>query len=427
MVSFDNSLVADFSPETPSSDVQAGVVAKFSEGAKQLHYIAASHTNRTYNAEGEIIEFGENPTLAIIDAEVASFKPDFIIIEAFGCGLNRPLSGGDKIAIEGIEMHDFSEEFRAEHHAKTLNIPYAGGEPNDAIVIEQMRQRGYSTHDIMGLYGFRQITALTQNGKTPISEAVLEKEITHYFATHRNFESIPNEERISYAEFTQWFEQRNTEPQLNLTSVNLDDTCPTRNEDATYFQRGMADIGDVREAHINHTIDQAFANHDRVLVVYGSTHLQKSLPVYRAALGEPEFDRPDTAPDKMADEKTQKLATIQSLVKQGALFYLEPVAGMVPHLLANETAKDALDDMGITYETFSNVNENPNYPGAMLVIDRESLRQQLGYDRGDNRLDEALSGAGVQRSRTFGQKVNFPGLNDTLKSEGKVAASTPRR
>jgi hypothetical protein len=277
---------------------------------------------------GRIVDYSDNPTLPLIESEIQTFQPDFIVIEAPEfIGAKVPHGESRQVAIAGVKYSDINEVARSAALAEQHGIPYQGGEPDEVKLQEEMKRRGYSTHDMMGLYAFRQIPTMNGDGKQAIDEQVLETRLNDFFKNHHSFQHIPMEERLDYQSFKGWFRYQSHGLNLNLATLNTNDAAPVRGESATYFQRAMADIGDIREENVNRIIQQAMDKYDRVMVVYGSGHLVKSLPVYQEAFGDPQLYEVQTQQPAAAPEIAPKGASGRSFMRSLAAAALGVAVG----------------------------------------------------------------------------------------------------
>lgn len=268
-------------------------VAEFSAEGKQLHYIAAKHTLVKRDTEGNVISKTPNPTLDLIDEQLRYFKPDFIIVEREEkiCS-GAPSIDIGKVDAEGHEKTIHSESEYAEYRAIKNGISYQGAELSDSVLADGMEKLGYQRSDVLYFYALHFIPHLTEDAKKPISEEELKSHINRYLNRWSGEYGLPEGENHNYDSMKRWFEDHNTNSDLTLGGVKTWSFAPLRGENATFFQKMGADTGDIREAHLNNTIQEALNKHDKVMVVYGAGHLAQSLPVYKAAMGAPKFQAP---------------------------------------------------------------------------------------------------------------------------------------
>ena len=291
MVFLDPNLIREYTFEAQSKQPKGVHVAKFSHDGKQLNYIAASHTQTERNFNGEVVSHTKNPTLGLIDKQIAQYKPDFIVFET-----------PDRFNLSNLP-HDL-EKMRESNYVDTLigesqygtyvahqhNIPFQGGEPEDSKVVNDMLELGYQRHDVAYFYAFRSIPEVTKNGQKPVDEIVLKHHINQYLQHYSKDLGVSESEKLDYEGMKQWFNYHNKNASLTLATAQTNDAAPLRNKQSSFFMNMSADIGDIREKNVNRVIQDAMNKHDRVMVVYGGGHLVKSLPVYEAAMGSPSYE-----------------------------------------------------------------------------------------------------------------------------------------
>ena len=291
MVLLNPDLVREYSKEAQDRQPRGEYVAKFAAQGKQLRYIAASHTQTQRDANGNIIAHSQNPTLALIDQQIAEYKPDFILFE-LPDRFSLQNAPHDRSRIGDLEYEKtlINESQYGSYLALKHGISFGGGEPDESQIVSGMLQKGYQRHDIAYFYAFRSIPNITKNGKAHTSDEVLRQQIDKNLNHYRKELGIAPDVKLDYEGLKQWFSHHNNQPNLTLIGAQTMDAAPLRQARSSYFQRMSADIGDIREENVNRMIQNAINKHERVMVVYGSGHLVKSLPVYEAAFGKPQYE-----------------------------------------------------------------------------------------------------------------------------------------
>lgn len=256
-------------------------IAHFQRGAKHLYYVAAAH------------QFGVHSSTAKTVAEAFNMaNPQLIVLE----GLPTDAGPSPAFYVAYTEQHA-AEGFAydgeiayAAHLAHTRGVPFIGGEPRDRAIYHAMNNVGFATKDMMAFELLRSISIWRQRGT--LDEADFSRQATEYLRDHAWFD-VPDEERLTYSEFEPWYRMHRDlgKPFLQVESGDL---APVRL--GNYFERLSYELNAVRDRNAVQTIADGLSAHDRVLVIYGGSHLVIARLVFEDMLGKAEHSKPFSDP-----------------------------------------------------------------------------------------------------------------------------------
>lgn len=264
----DLSLIGTLSSENTSTQHHV-IVAEFKRAGKALCYLAAKHVVGL-----------NNPTTDAIESSIDTFKPDAIIIESRYGQENAGYNAGYVAHIKEQAQSGFltsREDRYAAHLAIENDIPFIGAEPSDQEIISGMNKHNYSTKDVLAFYLLRQIPVWHEQGTLDKND--FPKQAEELLQIYHDQLNMPVDERLSFDEFKRWFDEHNTTGKSFLEFEN-DDLRPINSDDASYFKKLNYALDPIREAHIVQVIADTLEKYNRVLVVYGQSHLIKSQPVF---------------------------------------------------------------------------------------------------------------------------------------------------
>jgi len=254
--------------------------AHFSKEQKNLHYVAATHWDektKEWNAE----------TRKTIEEVFEESKPQIVIIE--GLSSARGISPDTyKTYLNKLYSKDGLATARepdyVAHLAMQNNIDFIGGEPTAQEELKAMNDRGYSNKDVMAFYFLQ---AIPQNkGDGTINKDNFEQKAEEYFSS-KMFDFIPKDERITVAEFKEWYAQHNDKPERDAFNIQTGDLSPEDN--SSYFHKMSFETGVIREKNVDTQIEKSLNDYDRVMVVYGGGHFLESRPIFEKEFGNPEY------------------------------------------------------------------------------------------------------------------------------------------
>jgi len=274
----DMSLLRSWSPETAASmPFQQPYVAVFSDGPKQLLYVAARHP-RADDPTSHPPSSATCQTIKGLFADINT-RPDLVVLE--GIAQRGQYSQPDFLekAISDAQNNfkDSAESAFAAYLAHKSGIPFSSGEPSELDTLRELQRRGYSALDAVC---FDVTLYLQQEARqrrlSPHTDAI-EREghrLLNGFARRYGMEAP------SFAQLVDWYKAKAGHP-MTLDALCHLSTEPPDNSNANYFQRLGTVYGLVREPAIVQNIFNELQQRDRVMVVFGAAHEAKQRPVFQ--------------------------------------------------------------------------------------------------------------------------------------------------
>ena len=249
-------------------------VATYRSGKKVLGFVAADH-----------VFTAENPTIEAIRRAFADVNPSRVIVEGFPTALGEspePIlqSLGRR---EGPDADPYakSEAIFAVSQARSRNVPFVGGEPTIVEEMDALVAKRYNRDDVRFAMLLRGLGVSRRSGGMPAGDA--EAFSTAYRQAARSFAYMTRTESMSEKDFiTTYLRIVGTDP---ISDVEMPDRGNPGTE--TVLQRMSADNMRIRDEHLYSTILRELGEHDRVLVVYGSSHWTTLARALQAKLGKP--------------------------------------------------------------------------------------------------------------------------------------------
>lgn len=279
----DLSLVRPYTFELENEKhLPAPYVAKFSKNGKQLFFVASEHLS--------LIKFPnalEAPVLKTISKLFKDYHPQVVIVEGLPTGTELSpksmLNHSDKCESSNYTI-GCGESFYAINEARKYQADFITGEPTDDVILKESLNAGYSTEDVLGFYLVRQIPELKRQ-KQLLSNSIAKQAIQHleYFRKdmHANVQ-------FGFPEFQSWYSRRMPTAK-NFMDVDTNDSAPDGGPNATFIQKISHNISHTRDKAIVQTIERMLNQYDRVLIVYGASHLLTEEPSLKAMMGTPEY------------------------------------------------------------------------------------------------------------------------------------------
>lgn len=217
-------------------------------------------------------------------------KIDVVIVEGFESsrGLNPPGISHQILEGKTDTFYPGGESSFAVEMAESKNIPYRGGEPSDKKIYDDLVQKGYRAHDIVGFYFVRRIPQEQRSQKVNDLRALAKIFISYSQEKVKNLELA--DFSFSFVEFKEWYRSKQGR-ELSLESGGRGETAPV---DGPYFTQKMSRIiTTIRDQHILSTIEEKLNTYDHVLIVYGSSHYRIQHRALKKALGAPKEITPE--------------------------------------------------------------------------------------------------------------------------------------
>lgn len=266
LISFDEAL-------SDASTAKSPALYEFKKGPVELLYLASNHVTDP-----------KSETFRLIEYAFAKKSFRLIIVEGFETSLgqspveikNAILSGNTK------DFYPNGEPSYAVELAVRNGIPFIGGEPNDKQIFLSVKSGGYSVEDLIGFNFVRRIPQLRRQRKV-IDMATLESEFKWYSKAKAKDFGV-EDLTFNFEAFKKWYSSKQGK-NLSLESGEKGETAPM---DGPYFTQKLSKIiTTARDENIVNTITTMLSTHQKVLIIYGSSHYRIEHKALKNALGEP--------------------------------------------------------------------------------------------------------------------------------------------
>jgi len=272
--------------ESPPSTINAPFVETYKQNGKELIYVAVVHHSSLKYPNAMT-----DPTFETIAQIFAQTPPDAVIVE----GVDPPdLSNFIRFA-KSCAAANYSlpgrlcnePAFTADLAAGIGAAVYAG-EPSGPSVLAYFQKQGYVAQDVLAFYVMRMIPV--QNHQVPLTPATFpafEQRIIRD-AQRKLGISVP----FSPDEFSAWYTKNMSVP-ANYLAITTNDTGPGFRDQKPTLLNTLAGIDLVmRDGNIVATIQRAIEKHNRVLVVYGASHIVFEWTQLKQLMGTPTWSKP---------------------------------------------------------------------------------------------------------------------------------------
>ena len=253
-------------------------VAVFRRGAKTLAYVAAKHAAGVDSA-----------TFRTVRKTIEELKPQELILEGFYFE-NENMRRSYLAGVAACERADFAhcpEPMYAAQLAQEKGIPFDGGDPTDREIVAALARHGYSAVDVAGFYLARMVPEWRREGL--LDRARFDAKADAFLRERLEMAHAPS--KWEHKEFAVWYAKRAPAGKSPLDLTN-EDVAPRSGKGETYFHSLSARIEEVRERRILEKIAAALGRSDRVLVVYGGSHLDAERAELARRYGPEEDSKP---------------------------------------------------------------------------------------------------------------------------------------
>jgi hypothetical protein len=267
-------LIQPYSYELGSEEPFDGpFLAHFKTGKYSLVYVAARHENEAHS-----------PTFGLIDRAFDSYDVKVVILEGFPASYGHSpaaLLEDFATSVNG-DFYRWGEPSYAALKADDLGIPFIGGEPEESDTLGAVQRAGFTAKDLAAFYFVRQIPQFLRDGSHRLKEPA---ELYGSFmpGVRRDLGLQPGD--LPFDEFLEWYESANGKL-LDIEMFDPEEAAPLSS--GKYgTQRISHEVGMARERFVLNLIAESLEEYDRVLVVFGKSHLAQQRPVLQAMLGKP--------------------------------------------------------------------------------------------------------------------------------------------
>lgn len=254
------------------STAKSPALYEFNKYPKTLLYLAASHTNDP-----------SSETFKKIKWVFENRPPHFIIVEGFATSLGISPQNVIEPMLKGIkpDFYPNGETSYVLELSLKHKVQFIGGEPPSDKVYQDVLSSGFTTKDLYGYYFVRRMPQIVRSKE--MEKNSLEEIFDDYIKwLSRDLKS--SDVKFTFTEFKDWYRQKQGK-EFDLKSGGRGETAPI---DTKYFTQKMAQvIGRLRDEHILSVTEEKLNAHDRVFIIYGSSHYRLQHEAIKAAMGEP--------------------------------------------------------------------------------------------------------------------------------------------
>lgn len=251
-------------------------VSLFRDARKSLAFVGADH-----------VSGADNPTIRTIEKVFHELQPQSLVLEGF--------DDRKEYAEQVLEhaLRDAKNGFVSGERAFAVwlahgkGVPFVGGEPTDRETLQAVLSRGLALEDWLGFYVLLFVPQWNREGRWggKTFEAMATELLQAAAA------AVGEEPRFGFQAFMRWYERTDSTGK-RPDELTADDMGPNHAPGASHFQRVCCAIEDTRESRIVRRIEAELNRHDRVMAVYGSSHLAKQRKVWERMLGKASDSRP---------------------------------------------------------------------------------------------------------------------------------------
>lgn len=173
--------------------------------------------------------------------------------------------------------------------AMNAGIAVLTGEPADPAIVSYFESQGHTVQDLLAFYVMRMIPV--QNNHSPLTQTTFPAFFQSVIqsAEHDLGVNVP----FTVDDFAAWYTKNMPLPSSYL-EITTNDTGPTpdTSNGPTVLNKLSAADSVMRDGSVVSAIQQATSTYQRILVVYGASHLVFEWSQLIGLLGTPEFTKP---------------------------------------------------------------------------------------------------------------------------------------
>ncbi len=249
--------------------------ARYEKDGKTLVFVAVIH-----------VFTPQNPTIRAVDAGFASFEPAIVIIEGPPTALGESYPQVvEQVRLRGSPEADVfakSEPAYAVSLAMAHKVPFIGGEPTRAELVERLQRKGFTPPEIAFSFLKGLLSQALRSGElSSTSDPDLRDA---YAGWSENYVDQTQMTALSFEDFTARYKT------VYGVALTLD-TDPIERIEGETQPEAIASLGEAemlaRDEHILATIDAQLASKKKVLIVYGASHWTNLSKALERRLGKP--------------------------------------------------------------------------------------------------------------------------------------------
>lgn len=268
---FDPSLIEPYSYRVIRKEpYDAPFIAVYHNQTHTIAFLASQHASSL-----------KSPTFRTVEKAINEFAPDCIIVEGVSYEQNfntRPYI--QKAKEESATSFEYcSEIVYAIYLAHQNSIRFVGGEPSHTTIYEEMLKWGYAPDDFFGFYIVRQIPQWNLEKKEPTKERI-EDFISLYSKI------ISRSTTMNYSKFLTWYQEK-TGSQFIGSQITTKTTFPTVK--GSFIQTLAHQVTALRDIELLNTLEKMVNSHQRILVIYGSSHHAVNRKALESVFGKADF------------------------------------------------------------------------------------------------------------------------------------------
>lgn len=272
-IKFDTGLILPWSKASENLDTaRSPALYEFKYKEKTLLYLASQHSNKI-----------TDPTFQLIKT-ASDRRPDIFILEGFSKDLGISPASVISAVLDGIKdgFYPSGEAAYAVQLANDTKIPFVGGEPSDLFILKRIEAQKYSVNDLLSFNFVRRMPQINRSGE--LNAKSVESSYNEYIKAKAQTLEYKGP-TYTFQEFKKWYRDKQGKEFSNL-SGEKGETAPI--DKGSYFtQKISLEVTRARDEHILQTIAEMLNQHDRVLVIYGSSHYRIQHEALKKVLGEP--------------------------------------------------------------------------------------------------------------------------------------------
>jgi hypothetical protein len=271
---------------SPPSTMNAPFIETYKKRDKELIYLAVVH-----HSSLKYPNVMTDPTFKTIAQIFAQTPPDAVIVEGVDpSDLSSFLQFARSCAAANYNLPEKlcdEPEFAADLATGIGAVVY-GGEPPGASVLAYFEKQGYVSQDVLAYYIMRMIPV--QNYHAPLRPetfAAFEQKVAKDAQRKLGISMT-----FSPDDFITWYAKSMPGP-ANYLTITTNDTGPGSDRQKPTLLNTLARIDLVmRDESVVTAIQQALDKHNRVLAVYGASHLVFEWNQLEQIMGTPTWSKP---------------------------------------------------------------------------------------------------------------------------------------
>ncbi len=271
----------------PPSTRDAPFIETFHRNHKTLIYVAAAH-----HSPLKYPDAFADPTFQIIDSVFLKTPPEAVIVEGVDPSqISGFLDHADQCAAAKFNVPGThcGEPDLAAYAAQQRGISVYTGEPTARFELSFFQSHGYSIQDFLAFWIMANISFEKSQGQ--MNEAKFRRVASDVVANLNH--SLGASVRFTPDDFAAWYAKHIQTPRNYLDLTNEDAApYPPPEEPKTVLHTLSALCTEARDKNVAATIKTLLRSHNRVLVVYGASHLDFEWQGLTQLMGVPKKTKP---------------------------------------------------------------------------------------------------------------------------------------